>query len=1088
MKAIIKLFGILFGLVFITCAALMIYISTLDPNDYKSLIAEKFREETGRTITFDGDITISIYPWLGLESNGVTIGNAPGFGDTPFLHTDHTMVRIKFMPLLREKYEIDTVRLYGLSVNLIKDETGRTNWDDLVNGEEDEGSSNLPLAALVLGGVDIRDASFSWDDQVSGAHYTISNMMMKTGELVYGEPIDVSLTMDAVSNQPELTADVTFTSTISYDLDNEIYDIAPLDFRMILAGPNVPQNSTDITLQSAIRINLDYETMTVSNLDFNALGANLTGTINVSNILDEKPSLQTDINLTGDDLAILFKVAEVEPLATQLAAQNDRTFNFSAAINADMDADEVVISGLKANVLGANITAELTGRNTQTDAPAIQGNVDASGPDLPTLLQVMGSLQGGSDSSLSVLARQLRGGGNRSFRFMADIDADMDDGDVNISDLQANLLGADIKGDIEANNINSASPTVRGTINATGPNLPSLMQLLGQVQGGADTALSIYGNQLAGVSNKSFSMDTRFDANLDNGDINIPVLAIDALGIKINGNLVASNMQSTSGTINGQLALSGNRMGELLAALDHAGLAEVLQSINLTTAINGTRTDLNISPMDLTLMFTNEQNPNSPVEMGLTATTKLNLELETLNLNNFRITGLGLNLAGNINAEKIFASPEFKGDVEVAPFNLRRLMQQLNQEPLQTTDPRVYESVSLSSAFEGSNNHLNISRFAMDLDQSKINGTLSVTDFENPAINFGINIDQINADRYLSPVEEDGKARPITPETAAGAAAQLPLETLRSLNTRGELKIGQLKISNAVMSDVVFGMNAKEGRINLSPVSANLYQGSYQGDISLDATTDVPELNFDSSLQGLDIDKFMMDSMGASSVSGIGTMNLKLAARGIDSTAMIGNLNGSGNIELNDGVLQGVDVAKILEQVEVMFQTRRPAQIDRGQQTPFDTFSSTLSVNNGVVRSNDLEITAPGIRITGKGTVIDLNSNLLNYDLVASADASTATRGEEEYNIGGYSIPIKCSGSANDPTCIPNIEEIIKVAVQQEVQRQIGNVLQRALGVPTPATQPEQPAGATTQPQQQPAQPVDPSQELINKALKSIFN
>ncbi|MGY8813638.1 MAG: AsmA family protein [Gammaproteobacteria bacterium] len=1079
MKAILKVFGILFGFAIIACAALVIYISTLDPNDYKSLIAEKFQEETGRTITFEGDINVTIYPWLGLETNGITVGNAPGFGDSPFLHTDHTMVRIKFMPLLQEKYEIDTVRLYGLSVNLVTDIAGRTNWEDLVehqNDRDQSGSGNMSLAAMVLGGVDIRDASITWDDQTNGQRAAISNFMLKTGELVFGEPIDVNMTLDAVSNKPELVADVTFTSTISYNLDNEIYDIAPLDFSMMLVGPNVPQNATDITLQSAIRINLDDETMSISNLDFNALGANLTGTINASNILDEKPALQTDINLTGSDLAVLFKVAEVEPLATQLSGLNDRSFNFSAAIDADMDADEIQISGLQANLLGSNINADLNGRNIQTDTPAMIGNFNASGPDLPTLLQVMGQLQGGADSSLTVLSNQLRGVGNRSFSFSADVDADMDDGDLDISDLQANLLGADIKGDIQASNFNSSTPIVRGTINATGPNLPSLMQLLGQVQGGAESSLTIYGNQLTGITNKAFVVNTRFDANMDTGDINLPVLSLDALGIKINGNMVASNMQSNNGSINGQLSLSGNNMGELLKALDKAELGESLQSMNLNTSINGTRTDLNISPMDLKLIFSGAQGSNSPVEMDLTATTRLNLEQETLSLNNFKVSGLGLNLSGNVNAEKIFSASEFKGDLAVASFSLRKLMQQLNQDPPNTSDPRAYESISLSSSFDGSAGHLNISKLAMSLDQSKINGSVSVTDFDNPAINIGVDIDQINADRYLPPVTDSDKARPITPETAAGAAAQLPLETLRSLNTNSELKIGQLIISNARMSDVVFAMNAKAGKIRLSPVSANLYTGNYKGDVTLDATTDVPALTFDTSLQSVDINPFMMDTMGASSVSGIGNMNLKLAARGIDSTAMISTLNGTGNINLENGILQGVDVAKVLEQVEIMIRNRRPAKINQGEQTPFDTFSSTLTINNGVASSNDLEITAPGIRITGKGTVVNLNNNTLNYNLVASADQSTATRGEEQYNIGGYSIPIKCSGNANDPSCVPDVGEIIRVAVQQEVQRQIGNVLQRALGVPaTEAQEPSTPEDATqTQQQQQPTQPVDP--------------
>lgn len=419
-------------------------------------------------------------------------------------------------------------------------------------------------------------------------------------------------------------------------------------------------------------------------------------------------------------------------------------------------------------------------------------------------------------------------------------------------------------------------------------------------------------------------------------------------------------------------------------------------------------------------------------------------------------------------------------------------MRQLNQEPPDTTDNQAYNNVALSTAFDGSANHLNISRLVMTVDESKLNGTLSITDFENSAVRFGIDIDQINADRYL-PAAEEGQQRPVTPETAAGAAAQLPLETLRSLNSQGELKIGQLIISNARVSDVVLGMNAKDGQINLSPVSANLYEGSYRGDINLNATSDQPTLSFDSALQGVNIDPLMVDVIGASNVSGTGNMELAVSASGIDTPAMIKNLNGNGKIYLEDGILQGVDVAKVLAQVEIMIRNRRPMQIDRGEQTPFDTFSSTLDINGGVVRSNDLEVLAPGIQVTGRGTVINLNNHNINYDLIASADQGTATRGEEQYDIGGYSIPIKCSGNASDPSCLPNVEKIIAEVVQREVQKQIGNVLQRALGVEVPATESQQATDPATQPQEQTApqqqqtEPVDPAEEILNRALEGIF-
>ncbi len=1092
MKSLLKVFGILIGLVIVTLAAIVIYVSTLDPNDYKAMIADGFQEETGRSMSIDGDVVVTIYPWLGVEINDVTIGNAPGFGDMPFLQLQHAMVRLKLMPLLQEQYEIDTVRVHGLAINLMKDAAGTTNWADMeqrLGRQQRSDAGGLSLAAVVLGGVDIQDTSLTWDDQSTGTRSAISNLQMTTGELVYGEPIELDLNFDAVSNQPELVADISLTTTLNYDLDNETYDIAPLNFNTLLAGPNVPQGSTDITFSSAIQVDMGNETLVINDINFSALGTQMTGTIQAVDIRDGEPTLETDINLTGNDLALLFKVAEIEPLATQLAGLSDRAFSLNAAITADMANDEMRISNMQATMIGSEFNADISTRGTRTDSPAIIGNIAAAGPDLPMLLRVLGQLQGGADSGLSQLASQLQNVRNRQFNFSADIDADMGDGDFDISGLNASLLGSDIAGDIVATGMNSSAPTIRGNLNAAGPDLPALMQLLGQIQGGSDSALTVYGQQLGGMTNKAYTIETRFDANMTNGDINIPALSIDALGVQINGNLVANDMQQDNGSTNGQLAFRGSRPGPLLAAIDQGELGDVMQSINLTAAVNGTRTNLNISPLELNMVFAGEQIPNSPVQMNLSANTRLNLETESLALNNFQVAGLGLNVSGNINAEQIFDARQYRGDIEVAPFSLRQLVRQLNQVPPDTTDTRAYTNVALSTAFDGSANHLNVSRLAMVLDETNLNGTLSITDFENSSIQFGIDIDQINADRYLPPAEGN-QPRPVTPETAVGAAAQLPLETLRALNIQGELKIGQLIISNARVSDVVLGMNAKDGKINLSPVSANLYEGSYRGDIQLNATSDQPTLSFDSALQGVNIDPLMVDVVGASSVSGTGNMELNVTASGIDTPTMISNLNGDGKIFLEDGILQGVDVARVLAQVEIMIQNRRPMQIDRGEQTPFDTFSSTLDIRGGLVRSNDLIMKAPGIQVAGQGTVINLNNNNINYDLVASADQGTATRGEEQYDIGGYSIPIKCSGNASDPSCLPNVEKIISEVVQRKVQKQIGNVLQRALGVPTeqtqqgtePATQPQ------TQPQQQqPTQQMDPTEEILNRALEGIF-
>ena len=148
----------LLGLV--VMGAVVVTLAYLDPNDYKDTIAKNIKEETGRDLRIDGNIGLTFYPWLGLDLEGVSLSNAIGFGEVPFLQTKAIKVRVKLIPLLRKQLEMDTLVLHGATINLVKNAEGVTNWDDFMKpkvGESASSNDGLPLAALVLGGIDIKN-------------------------------------------------------------------------------------------------------------------------------------------------------------------------------------------------------------------------------------------------------------------------------------------------------------------------------------------------------------------------------------------------------------------------------------------------------------------------------------------------------------------------------------------------------------------------------------------------------------------------------------------------------------------------------------------------------------------------------------------------------------------------------------------------------------------------------------------------------------------------------------------------------------------------------------------------------------------
>ncbi len=153
MSKLLKFIGWLVGILIVLVVALVVLVPLFfDPNEHKDRIISEVKRATGRDLSIAGDIGLTVFPWLGLELNGLRLSNPPGFGDKQFASVDLAKVRVKLMPLLMERtLEADTVQISGLELYLAKSKQGVTNWGDLAgaheSGETQAMSSRKPLRA-----------------------------------------------------------------------------------------------------------------------------------------------------------------------------------------------------------------------------------------------------------------------------------------------------------------------------------------------------------------------------------------------------------------------------------------------------------------------------------------------------------------------------------------------------------------------------------------------------------------------------------------------------------------------------------------------------------------------------------------------------------------------------------------------------------------------------------------------------------------------------------------------------------------------------------------------------------------------------
>lgn len=211
MGRVLKWFGLaLLVLVLLVVLAIGAAIMLIDPNDYRDEIGAAVERETGRELTIEGEINLTFWPWLGLEIGRTQLADDPAFSDTPFAEMDRIYAAVRLLPLLRRELQLDTIVLEGARAQLIVDEQGRGNWESLLpdpaeesapKEDEPQRDSGGGIALTDLGGLQIRDASFSYHDRGADEIYRIAPLNVNIDRLQFGQPVPVSA--DWVAELPD---------------------------------------------------------------------------------------------------------------------------------------------------------------------------------------------------------------------------------------------------------------------------------------------------------------------------------------------------------------------------------------------------------------------------------------------------------------------------------------------------------------------------------------------------------------------------------------------------------------------------------------------------------------------------------------------------------------------------------------------------------------------------------------------------------------------------------------------------------------------------------------------------------------------
>ncbi|MBK9595734.1 MAG: AsmA family protein [Rhodocyclales bacterium] len=371
---------------------------------------------------------------------------------------------------------------------------------------------------------------------------------------------------------------------------------------------------------------------------------------------------------------------------------------------------------------------------------------------------------------------------------------------------------------------------------------------------------------------------------------------------------------------------------------------------------------------------------------------KLTLELDARQGETTVKGNLASSLAANLEKQTV-ELPSFSGELNVAN----------PQMPMKSV--KLPLTGGLRADIDGQTAALHANT---QFDESRIAAKVNVSRFAPLALVFDLDIDKLNVDKYLPPKPAAAEGK----EAGKPAPAEKPLDfsPIKGLNASGTVKIGQLQVSNVKASNVRLEVKAAGGRLDVAPLSANLYDGSLAGALSVNANNNQVALK--QSLTNVNINPLMKDAIDKDLLEGRGNVAVDVTSAGTTVAALKKGLSGTASMNLRDGAIKGINLAKTFRETKAVFTTRKDAvqQAKQTEKTDFSELTGTFRIANGVARNDDLSMKSPFIRLGGAGD-INIGEDRMDYLAKASVVASAGGQGGKDLDhLKGMTVPVRVSG------------------------------------------------------------------------------
>jgi AsmA protein len=701
---------------------------------------------------------------------------------------------------------------------------------------------------------------------------------------------------------------------------------------------------------------------------------------------DERSGLAAGLNLqatvtTPPDGPVTAGGVEANVTVRRGGGDAPRAFALTATRLAfDRARQMLEVEGLATEAAGVRATWELTGSSV-IDNPTIEGSVALDEADLRAALGQLGvsppsSVDASELGTLSLTTRF-------AYRTTPPL--------VGVSELTAEALGMTVRGagSLEGNEL-------RGTIEIPefAPSAAGRAWLRAAVPPTVD---------VSALDRLAFS--TRFDANLESGRAALRGFRASVFDATINADLEA---------------LPGER-GNVFRA-------------SVTTS--------RFEPEALVKAFAALLPPNlAATEIGtvaLDAKFELDGATDTLTVAPLDVEMFGLTASGEVTARNVSTAAAWRGSARIAEFSPQDLLRRFGLPPQPTSDPAAFRRATVITRFDATKDGAELDELVLKIDETTLTGRFALVGFERPAYRFELDVDRVDADRYLPPKARDAEAGERT-------AGDIELPQNNTMDLDGTMRVGALELAGMAFQDVGGRIVIGGGDLQLEQARARLYGGTFAGSFTVHAAGDSPGLVLEGRALGIEIEPLVTAFTGEpASLSGTGSFDLSLAGTGRTLIENAQTAAGDVRFDMTNGAIRGFNLGLTLCRLYNVTQ-RAPAPAAQPAVTPFQMIKGSAVVRAGTADSHDLLARTSFMDISGNGT-LELAEQEMDYELDATLTGPIGIANCETLDrFVGDSLPFEIEGTVTEPDISPDFSKLVLGEIGDEIKDRLQDRLRDRL-------------------------------------------